>query len=201
MSGIPIVRAGLGDAHRIADLIATAFHPLDVATWLVADPNERQRALYGHMRILVDHALDCGEVLTTIGHTAAAVWLPRTNPLPEISDYGRRLWLATGAHVDRFRALDAAFDKHHPSERHHHLALLAVHPDHQRRRTGSALLDFYHARLDRDAMPAYLEASSPYSRRLYLRHGYTDHGPPITLPHHGPNLHPMWRPPGAPADR
>jgi hypothetical protein len=39
-------------------------------------------------------------------------------------------------------------------------------------------------------MPAYLEATSPDSRRLYHRHGYTDLGR-IDLPD-GPSLWRMW---------
>jgi GNAT superfamily N-acetyltransferase len=198
---VTIVRAHTGHAHRIAEVIATAFHPLAVAAWLVADPDERQRALHGHMRILVEHGLRHGYVFTTVEYTAAAVWLPRTGPLPEIPDYDRRLELGCGRHADRFRALDAAFDKHHPAGPHHHLALLAVHPDHQRHGIGSALLDHHHGRLDQDGVPAYLEASSLQSRALYGRHGFTDHGPPIALPGQGPSLWPMWRRPRPPTVR
>ena len=46
---------------------------------------------------------------------------------------------------------------------------------------------------DRDAMPAYLEATSEGNRRLYLRHGFEVTGE-IQLPD-GPNMWPMWRTP------
>jgi len=58
---------------------------------------------------------------------------------------------------------------------------------------GTALLHAGHSTLDDEGVAAYLEASSPRSRLLYLAHGYTDHGPPIQLPG-GPPMHPMWRP-------
>ncbi|MEV4515603.1 GNAT family N-acetyltransferase [Dactylosporangium sp. NPDC049525] len=190
-----IVRARRGDVHRAAALIATAFHGLDVAAWLVPDPLERQRVLYANFRIFVDHAVDHGDMFVTEDRCAVAVWFPRDRPLPEISDYERRRWLACGPYTDRFEALDAAFDKHHPTAAHRHLAFLAVHPDHQGYGIGTAMLDRYHHRLDRAGLPAYLEASSPASRDLYLRHGYTDHGTPIDLPHGGPRLWPMWRTP------
>jgi GNAT superfamily N-acetyltransferase len=196
-----IVRAIQDDAHQVAAVIATAFRELEVTSWLVDNREDRQWALYGQFRILVEYALDHGEVLMNGDRRAVAVWLPRDRPLPEIDNYDQRLDAACRPYTDRFRVLDAAFDKHHPSEAHHHLALLAVKPALQRRGIGTALLRHYHARLDRAGMPAYLEASSRASRHLYLRHGYTDHGAPIELPD-GPQLWPMWRPPQpVPPDR
>ncbi len=48
--------------------------------------------------------------------------------------------------------------------------------------------------LDRDAgVPAYLEAADLRTRQFYLRHGYTDHGPPIQLPDDGPQMYPLGR--------
>jgi hypothetical protein len=47
----------------------------------------------------------------------------------------------------------------------------------------------------RDGTPAYLEASSPRARDLYLRHGYAmRRGSAFRLPE-GPLLWPMWREP------
>jgi hypothetical protein len=48
-------------------------------------------------------------------------------------------------------------------------------------------------RFDRDAMPAYLEATSEANKRLYLRHGFEETGE-IKLPN-GPSMWPMWRTP------
>jgi ribosomal protein S18 acetylase RimI-like enzyme len=55
---------------------------------------------------------------------------------------------------------------------HHHLAILAVHPEQQGRGIGTALLDLHHATLEEESIPAYLEASSPRARDLYLAHDY-----------------------------
>ena len=90
--------------------------------------------------------------------------------------------------------LDALFDQHHPTDPHHHLAFLAVHPDQQGQGLGSALLADYHARLDQRGVAAYLEASCERNRDLYLRHGYRPMGEPFRLPD-GPPMWPMWRPP------
>jgi GNAT superfamily N-acetyltransferase len=81
---------------------------------------------------------------------------------------------------------------------------LAVRRDRQGRGLGSTLLGHYHGRLDRRSVAAFLEASSPRARTLYLRHGYRDLGETYDVGD-GARLWPMWREPrpstaaGAPA--
>jgi GNAT superfamily N-acetyltransferase len=137
-----------------------------------------------------------GVVHTTPGRTAAALWLPiGVHPPAPDPEYIFRLAAATSPWTDRFHLFDKALERHHPTGTpHHHLAILAVHPDHQGQGTGTALLHVHHASLDAAGMPAYLEASGPRTRRLYLTCGYQDHGLPIHLAG-GPLMHPMWRNP------
>jgi GNAT superfamily N-acetyltransferase len=189
------------DAHHVTTIVTAAFAELAVAGWLVPDPDHRHRVLYRHFRLLVEHALCHGRVLISTGRSATAIWLPRDRPLPQIPDYPQRLQAACGRYAERFRELDALFDKHHPTHAHHHLALLAVLPSHQGQGLGTALLGRYHRMLDRIGMPAYLQAASPAARTLYLRHGYTDHGDPIDLPDSPTRLWPMWRHPLPAHDR
>jgi hypothetical protein len=49
------------------------------------------------------------------------------------------------------------------------------------------------ARCDRDGIPAYLEATSAQSRRLFERHGFVATG--TITPNGGPTLTAMWRDP------
>jgi GNAT superfamily N-acetyltransferase len=101
----------------------------------------------------------------------------------------------TGPRLGRFLAFDAELDAPHlTGHKHDHLAILAVRPGRQGQGTGTALLHARHATLDREGTAAYLEASSQRTRRIYLRHGYTDHGSPIELPG-GPLMYPMTRQP------
>jgi predicted N-acetyltransferase YhbS len=187
----PDVRhATTADAAQVAELIATAFAQLKVVNYLVPDRRERHRILTANFQIFVDHAIEHGDVhLVDDGH-AAAVWFPRTAPLPAPRDYDSRLAECTGEWVERFRVLDALFEQHHPAEPHHYLAFLAVHPDHQDQGLGSALLRHHHGRLG--GVPAYLEASSTGSRDLYTRHGYQVRER-FALPD-GTLFWPMWRP-------
>ncbi|OLF05550.1 hypothetical protein BU204_37005 [Actinophytocola xanthii] len=198
-----IRRASPDDAPTTAALIATAFHPLDVAAWLVPDPQRRTGTLTAHFDILIDHALTHGRIDLiedddTRQLAAAAVWIPHlTGPPPPPPAYDQRLATACGPATPRFQQLDQLFTHHHPHRYpHHHLALLATRPDRQRHQLGTALLRHHHNHLDTHGIAAYLEASSPESRQLYKRHQYRCPGPKVHLPD-GPPLWPMWREPQA----
>ena len=68
--------------------------------------------------------------------------------------------------------------KVHPHEPHHYLAFLAVRPGRQGHGLGTALLRDRLRRLDAAGAPAYLEASEPRSRALYVREGFREHQEP-----------------------
>jgi GNAT superfamily N-acetyltransferase len=195
-----IRRAGPADVERIADVIAEAFHGLPPSRWLVPEADERAAILPRYFRLLLDHAVAHGEVQTVTGLAAAAVWFDETGgAAPEPAGYAARLDEICGRWADRFHVLDALLAAHRPARPHHHLAFLATQPGYQRGGLGTALLAHQHRHLDRYAIPAYLEAASGASRELYLRLGYADLGPAITLPG-GPQLWPMWRRPVLAAD-
>jgi GNAT superfamily N-acetyltransferase len=195
----PVIPAGAADLDTLSQVIADAFHDLAPSRWLIADPAARREIFPGYFRLYAEHAMTSGVVHTTPDRATAALWIPVGEDSPgSPADYATRLAAATDPWTGQFLAFDAALDAHHPASiPHHHLAILAVRPDRQGRGTGTALLRAYHEILDRDAgVPAYLEAADLRTRRIYLRHGYADHGPPIRLPD-GPLMYPMWRePPG-----
>jgi ribosomal protein S18 acetylase RimI-like enzyme len=99
--------------------------------------------------------------------------------------------------IDRFTRLGRGFDamkSHHPAEPHYYLYLLGVHPNHQSKGLGSALLRAMLERCDCEQMPAYLEASSSANIPFYRQHGFRvirefQFGPG------GPPLAAMWREP------
>ncbi|HEV2375988.1 MAG TPA: GNAT family N-acetyltransferase [Streptosporangiaceae bacterium] len=197
-----VVPATPADTDTLSHVIAAAFHDLAPSLWLVTDTDDRRRVFPGYFRIYVEHALEQGIAYTNPGRTGVALWLPLGDgpPAPD-PGYVTRLAAATSPWTARFQAFDTALDGHHPTGiPHHHLAILAVHPDHQAQRIGTALLDAHHAALDADGTPAYLEASGQRTRDLYLAHGYRDCGYPIELPG-GPAMYPMWRRPRLPRRR
>ncbi len=200
-AGQILVRAGEADADILSQVIAEAFFDLPPSRWLVEDPAARHAIFPGYFRLYVEHALACGLVHTTPDRDAVALWLPAGPGAPApLEGYSARLAALTGPLTGRFESFDAALEAGHPAAvPHQHLAILAIRPGRQGQRTGTTMLIVRHATLDIDGTPAFLEASGPDSRRLYLRHGYADYGPRIDLPG-GPALYPMWRQPRNPQD-
>jgi GNAT superfamily N-acetyltransferase len=184
------------DTDEITGVLAAAMGDGPVARWLNPDAAVRRQYASAYFEIFAEHAVRHGEVYASFDGprlTGVALWFPFTSPIPPPPDYDRRVKDASGSAFDRVRELDAALEAHHPVGPHHYLAFLAVHPDHQQRGIGSALLNRHHARLDAAGVPAYLEANDHRNRRLYLRHGYLTRTA-IRLPD-GPPIWPMWRPP------
>jgi ribosomal protein S18 acetylase RimI-like enzyme len=181
------------DVDALARSIARAFGHLPVSQWLVPDDDDaRIYAMAGQFSLVIAHAIDHGDVYVAGDGGGVAVWFP-PGPVPDIPDYDERLATACGPYTSRFVEFDEQMHKAHPTDPDHaYLAFLAVNAEVRNRGIGSALLDLHHRRLDADATPAYLEASGPQSRALYLRHGYADHAAP-----YGPGnvtaLYPMWR--------
>jgi GNAT superfamily N-acetyltransferase len=196
-AGSSVVIADGTSAGVLSQVITDAFADLAVSRWLVPDPAARRRIFPGYFRLYVEHALAGGIVCTTPGQDAVALWLAASEePASPPEGYDERLAALTGPWIDRFRTFDQTLESRHPTGfAHHHLAILAVRPDRQGHGIGSALLRAHHAALDRDRIPAYLEASDLRTRRLYRAHGYTDCGGPVALP--GAVMYPMARQPRA----
>jgi GNAT superfamily N-acetyltransferase len=199
-SGCPgpeVVCAGPADLDVLSEVIAAAFHELAPSRWLIADPAARRAIFPGYFRLQVAYAMTVGLVHTTPGRDAVALWLPAGPGVPgPLASCRQRLAAATAPWTGRFAVFDQALEAHHPAGvPHQHLTILAVRPGRQGRGIGTALLTARHRDLDLDGTAAYLEASSPRARDLYLRHGYTARpGSAFRLPE-GPLLWPMWRQP------
>jgi GNAT superfamily N-acetyltransferase len=184
-----------GDVDALSQVIADAFFDLAVSQWLIGDPGARRKIFPGFFRIYVERALTEGAVFTTPARDATALWIftGSDEPAEPPQGYHDRLAAVTGPHLARFQALDKAFERHHPTGMpHEHLAILAVRPNRQRLGIGTALLNARHAILDRDGIPAYLEASDSAKREIYRGHRYIDLGEPIELLD-GPQMYPMIR--------
>ncbi len=198
MASLTIEPAHPCDLDRLAHVIAAAFADLPPSRWLVPEPGERGRIFPEYFRLYLEHGLRDGQLHTTSTRDAVAIWLPvASKPPAALDDYDARLAAITGRWLSRFRTFDALLDEHHPTGvRHDWLAILAVHPDRQRQGIGGALLEHHHGPLDREGVPAYLEASDSANVRLYRRHGFAEFGESIRLPG-GAEMYPMWRPAAA----
>ncbi len=181
---IQVTQAGAADLDQLSEVIAEAFLDLPPSAWLIGDVQTRRQIFPSYFRLYLEHALANGIIHTTAEKTAVALWLPvTTSPAAGLPGYHTRLTAITWPWTERFLAFDAALDRHHPTGvPHHYLAILAVHPSQHGNGIGTALLGAHHRTLDQASAPAYLEASSPRNRDLYLPRGYTDLGAPIQLP-------------------
>jgi GNAT superfamily N-acetyltransferase len=192
------------DVDAAGRLIAASFDHLDANHYLIPDPARRLDAMQVFFGVLTEHAANgAGKVLLTEDGTATAVWFDRTVEPSEPDGYAERITAAAGEYADRFAALDELFEANHPTPPHWHLAFLAVHPDHWGRGLGGALMDHTHSWLDKEGLPAYLEATNADNQRVYRRHGYTDMTPsaivlgdPTAAGGHA-TFYRMWRDSGA----
>jgi GNAT superfamily N-acetyltransferase len=189
------------DAAVAGEIIADTFSLDAITSWLIPPVQDRLPIQRRFFTMHAAHALDHGDVygIHESGELAGvAVWF--TAPFPEIPGQDEAIASFAGEHAERFGILGRQMDKLHPHEPHHYLAFIALVRGQTGRGLGSLLLEEHHRRLDAQGMPAYLEASSEASRRLYLRHGYVDMPELLRLPD-GPVMYPMWRAPFVRVDR
>jgi GNAT superfamily N-acetyltransferase len=173
------------DVETAVQVLTTAFADDPLASWLLPGDLSRAAAdiLFGP---LAEISAAHGELAVSRDGTAAAVWLPRAADPPVPAPIPDEL--------TRIRTFAELTEARHPAGTAHlYLVFLGVVPGAQGRGLGGALLRRRLTRADAEGLPAYLEASSPRSRALYVRHGFRDVGAePIRLPD-GPIIWPMWR--------
>ncbi|MDX2732499.1 MULTISPECIES: GNAT family N-acetyltransferase [Streptomyces] len=194
--GVRIRQAETEDREQVVRLLDEAFHHDPVSGWVFPDEAHR-RAVHGKfLGVFVDVTLAEGRIDLLEDGTAVALWLPVPAGAPTEEDTTPALMRAT-ADPDNERAelvgrLTGAI---HPHDRaHEYLLMIGVSPDRQGEGIGAALIADVLERCDRDGVPAYLEASSARSRRLYERLGFAFMGATVELPD-GPSMWPMWREP------
>lgn len=196
--GSDIRKMTAADVEPVARALARAFYDDPHFRWIVRDDARRLRRLErGFATFVARLWLPHDESYTHERLIGAALWMPprtwHVGPMTQL-----RLLPATvrALRADTLRLLKAitCIERDHPHQPHWYLPMIAVAPAWQGRGYGAALLDPVLRRCDEQAMPAYLEASTPRNRALYERHGfevveecrYADDGPPLWR---------MWREP------
>ncbi|MEV6398247.1 GNAT family N-acetyltransferase [Streptomyces sp. NPDC051907] len=193
-----IRQATAGDRAALGRLLEEAFVDDPVSRWIFPDPADFSRALGPFLGVFLDVALSAGRVDVVEGGAAAALWLdlPGGGP-PGAAEAVARMRRIAGPDNDRPEQVGRLAGAVHPYDRAHaYLLLIAVTPQRQGQGLGTALIAPVLRRCDRDGVPAYLEASSARSCRLYERLGFAFAGDPVRLPD-GPPMWPMWREPRA----
>jgi len=196
---LTVRRVASGEAAFVAEVLARAFATDPVANWVW---NNDARLAPGisraFFRVFAGFVLEAGEVYTDESGHGVALWLP-FDPAEAHEDpaLGEALAAACGPYAERLGVIDELMKAQHPvAAVHAYLPFIGVSPAGQGRGIGSSLLETRLADLDRLGMPAYLEATTLSSFRLYSRFGFKEAGL-IQLPG-GPAFYPMWRDPASP---
>ena len=186
------------DIEKIAPALAEAFAGDPPMTWFTPEEEGRVERLVPYFRALVGKLhIPHGEVWMSEDPVGAAAWVaPGKWPF---TAWQRRGVIATelrtfGRHPLRTLRGVEAIEKNHPKEPHWYLEYIGVERSGHGQGTGSALLRPMLERCDADGTPAFLNAGSPNSRRLYERHGF-EVTEEFRLPDGGPPLWRMWRDP------
>ncbi|MEO3929731.1 GNAT family N-acetyltransferase [Micromonosporaceae bacterium B7E4] len=190
-------QADVADRQALLDILTEAFMDDPVACWLFPAPGERGRLqphFFGH---LLDRR--AAQTYLASGGEGASVWLAFAagqapdEERPDAPDADQDS--VFGENGVRLRTLGRALAERHPRhEPHLYLSCMGVVGGRRGAGLGSAMLRHRLERADADGLAAYLEASSPRSRALYLRHGFEDLGDPVRVAD-SPLLWPMWRQP------
>ncbi|MGW0496566.1 GNAT family N-acetyltransferase [Streptomyces sp. NPDC003007] len=198
--GVAIRTAGEGDRGLIVRLLDEAFQDDPVSGWVFPGAEDRRAKHPGLMAAFTDIVLAAGRIDVTADGSACALWL--SVPAGEdhdgdAEDEGpaqvRETVDPDNERIEMIGRLTAAV---HPTGRaHEYLWMIGVAPGRQGEGHGTALIEEVLDRCDREGLPAYLEASSARSRKLYERLGFEPAGPALDLPD-GPAMWPMWREPG-----
>jgi GNAT superfamily N-acetyltransferase len=191
-------KATTADVADVARALARAFYDDPVMSWFFRDDTRRMRQLErGFALFMRDVYLRHDESYTTHPPVGGALWAPPGKWHLGLLSQLRllpRLAATAGRELPRFLRGLAFIESKHPREAHYYLGPLGVEPEWQGKGVGSALLRPMLERCDREGVPAYLEASTPRNRALYLRNGF-EVIEEVTLPRGGPPSWLMWRAP------
>jgi GNAT superfamily N-acetyltransferase len=197
--GVAIRTAGEGDRELIVRLLDEAFQDDPVSRWVFPGAEDRRAKHPGLMAAFTDIVLAAGRIDVTKDGSACALWLP----VPAGEDHDgdaedegpSQVREAVDPENERIEMIGRLTDAVHPTGRaHEYLWMIGVAPGRQGEGLGTALIEEVLDRCDREGLPAYLEASSARSRKLYERLGFEAAGPALDLPD-GPAMWPMWREP------
>jgi ribosomal protein S18 acetylase RimI-like enzyme len=162
--------------ERVLATLELAFAADPVMRWFWPDPEVYRSSFPRFVEAVGGRAFEHATAQVLDDGRAVAMWLPPrvaaeddaivtvlletvdANLLPDLAAFG-----------DRVR-------EHHPTTPHWYLPFTGVDPYLQGGGMGTSLLRHTLSVCDRDGQPAYLEASTPRSRALYERAGFTRHG-------------------------
>jgi ribosomal protein S18 acetylase RimI-like enzyme len=190
-------RATPADTDTIAEILTRGFFNDPVMEWIVPDPADRGRYAYNFFKAFGGAAIPANLTFVDSNGGSAAIWLPvdPANPEPEDPELGAQIAEVVGPYIERFAEVDQIMQSLHPDHTAHaYLHFVSTVPERQGQGLGRAVIEAYLKELDAAGTPAYLEATTIQSARLYRRLGFEHLSFTIDLPD-GPSMYPMWREP------
>ncbi len=180
------------DLDGVTATLTAAFESDPLWGWAFPEP----RGLEAWWRLLVASALRYPWTWIADDYAAVSVWIPPGGvelTKEEEATIEPLLNGLLGARAAEVLELLERFDASHPKDRtHYYLSLLATHPDHRGEGLGMSLLADNLARIDAEAMPAYLESSNSANDPRYERQGFSRVGS-FTRPDEQATVSTMWR--------
>lgn len=153
-------------------MLTLAFATDPVMRWLWPDPHRYAASLPRFADAFGGRAFEQGTAHGLDGGRAVALWLP-PGTAPDDTSLGAVILESVGGDMlGEVGELSEQMATYHPSSEHWYLTITGVDPSVQGRGLGSALMAHAAAICDREQQAAYLEASTPRSRRLYERFGF-----------------------------
>jgi ribosomal protein S18 acetylase RimI-like enzyme len=193
MTSPSIRSATASEKDRAISTVVTAFSSDPIARWVLPDSQRYLTYFPKFVPLMSGGAFEAGSAYCTDDFSAASLWLP-PGVHPDQEAMGALAESAVpAADQEKVFSFLEQMGAYHPTESHWYLPFIAVDPMHQGRGLGSALLIHALQTCDREQLPAYLEATSPDSRRLYERHGFEALGEIQSAD--SPPLFPMLRKP------
>lgn len=172
-----IVQLGVQHRDRAVATLAAAFHNDPAMVHMLPDPHSRARRLTKLIGWMVDQHLRLGLVLGTPDVSAVTLWRE-----PGMVHYHEPLWHPGalrfipifGRHLPRALRTEEGISSHVPQgEDWMYLKMAGVHPDHQGKGLGGAVIRAGLARAAQRGVPSVLETATPSNVGLYQRLGYS----------------------------
>ena len=140
--------------------------------------------------------LEFGDVWTTDGLEAAAIWAPPGMKRQMVRDLVRMIPMTRyiAAHPVRSVRVLSTLEAKHPKVPHYYLATLGTDPSYQGKGFGTCTMAPVLQKCDNEGLPAYLESSKERNVPLYHRHGF-EVTEELVLPCGGPKVWLMFREP------
>ncbi|MEV6558431.1 GNAT family N-acetyltransferase [Nocardia sp. NPDC051756] len=196
---ITVRQASKQDRDAVIKAFAIA-SPDEVVTAWILEGHPIEQFSDQYVPALIDRALDDDEIW--IAGTESEIWAISIWQHVTSADRVEREAAearALAESVPDIRALQRAatvselLEHSHPREfPHRYLQVIVTVPEHRGKGAGAAILATQTKAASSAAVPAYLEASTDRSARLYTRMGFAQTGTNHNLPDGGPTLRPMW---------